>query len=77
MCVYMFKNKSILAIFSEKVLCPRHVIFGAMLIPAGLRNTKSDSLSHKPLMAVRLTRPSKTRIYRAIFRLHIIPSQRP
>lgn len=49
MCVYMFKNKSILAIFSEKVLCSRHVIFGAMLTPAGLRNAKSDSLSHKPL----------------------------
>lgn len=77
MCVYMFKNKSILAIFSEKMICSRHVIFGAMLTPAGLRNAKSDSLSHKPLMAVRITRPSKTRIYRAIFRLHIIPSQRP
>lgn len=77
MCLYMFKNKSILAIFSEKVPCPHHVIFGTMLIPAGLRNKKSDSLSHKPLMVVRIARPSKTRIYRAISRPHIIPSQRP
>ena len=77
MCLYMFKNKSILAIFSEKVPCPHQLICGTMIIPAGLMNTKSNSLSHKPLMVVRIARPSKTRIYRAIFRLHIIPSQRP
>lgn len=30
----MFKNKSILAVFSEKGLCSHHVIFRAVFIPA-------------------------------------------